>query len=93
MDNSKYNGWANYMTWRVRTEYFEDYVLDEELRDTDALELSDEMHREYMEHIEFLMRNVSESCKLVLLDHIEIALEDVDWHEIAIFVHNRFKRE
>lgn len=81
MTDTKYNGWANYATWRINLEIFdgfnpvEDWGLEREtLTESELADL-------LKEHAEEL---VSESTPEGLaLDYALAFMADVNWHEIA----------
>jgi hypothetical protein len=68
MNDTKYNGWTNYATWRVNLEIFdgsEDYWTAESAR-------------ELVEEIIY-----SSTPESVARDYALAFLSDVNWHEIA----------
>lgn len=80
---SKYNGWANYATWRINLELFdsmepEHFGLEpgEELKLTDLHELADAMKDQAESFICEQSTGLAESYALAFL-------ADVDWYEIA----------
>jgi hypothetical protein len=69
MENTKYNGWTNYATWRVNLEFFDDgageyYKTAQECRG-------------YVESV------IEEQAEGIALDYALAFLSDVNWHEIA----------
>lgn len=76
MDTKKHNGWANYMTWRVMLEYFNDYQPSEyELRMDDYV-LSG--------HLKLVLQDyLSQISSGIALDYALLAIDDVDYCEIA----------
>jgi len=71
MKDNKYNGWANYATWRVNLE-----VCDG--MDSDAFEnMDEESVQEYVEEIVFL-----DVPNGLVKDYARAFLSDVDWREI-----------
>jgi hypothetical protein len=79
MDTKKHNGWANYMTWRVMLEYFNDYVPSEEELQMDDYQLSTYLKEE-------LQNYISEISTGIALDYALLAIDDVDYREIATAV-------
>lgn len=72
MDNKKYNGWANYATWRVNLEILGDIEFDEQV---DA-----EYLKEIVEDVVF--SNV-EDPRSLCVDYAKAFLADVNYNEIA----------
>ena len=79
MDTKKHNGWANYMTWRVMLEYFNDYVPSEEELQMDDYELSTYLKEELQNYISKISTGIA-------LDYALLAIDDVDYREIATAV-------
>ena len=74
MTDTKYNGWTNYATWRVRLEMFDgDYCSDNDL---DAYDLG-----QYLR--EMALETVGAQAEGWALDYAEAFLSDVNWYEIA----------
>lgn len=74
MNDSKYNGWANFETWKVALEVFDGYNPDEEDRLWSA-----EQFQEFAEEVIFQDRESD-----TLADSFARAfLAEVHWHEIA----------
>lgn len=69
MDTQKYNGWANYPTWRINLEFFDDW--EDELTHDLAKEI-------VTEHI------IEETQEGVARDYALAFIENVDWTEIAL---------
>ena len=74
MNDSKYNGWTNFETWKVALEVFDGYNPEEEDRLWNA-----EQFQEYAEEVIFQDR---ESDSLVE-SFARSFLAEVNWHEIA----------
>lgn len=75
MENSNYNGWANYATWRINLEIFDggdfaDYSNDE-------YELSEQL-RDYAEEIIFI-----DTPDGLAKDYAFAFLQEVRWTQIA----------
>ena len=81
MTDTKYNGWANYATWRINLEIFDGFnVVDEWGLERETLTES-ELAFILKEHAEEL---VSESTPEGLaLDYALAFMSDVNWYEIA----------
>ena len=76
----RYNGWANYATWRVNLEMFDGMDVRETFSidaDDDTSELARAL-RHYAD--ELLTMNGEEG---LALDYARAFMQDVDWHEIA----------
>ena len=69
MNDTKYNGWTNYATWRVNLEFFDDGA-GEYYQDAQSC-------REYVESV------IEEQAQGIALDYAMAFLSDVNWHEIA----------
>lgn len=74
--SEKYNGWANYATWRVNLECVDG---DESYVDCGADDIS-ELADCIQENIETI---VSENAEGVALDYAMAFLHEVNWYEIA----------
>lgn len=72
-ENTKYNGWTNYATWRVNLEIFDRYDIDDHEPVT-ACALKD--------RAEMLIENEGTGSGFAL-DYAMAFLQDVNWHEIA----------
>ena len=69
MDTQKYNGWANYATWRINLEFFNDWEN----------ELTSELAEEIVtEHI------VETSSEGIARDYALAFIANVNWTEIAL---------
>jgi hypothetical protein len=83
MSDDKYNGWANYATWRIQLEIIDDYVSsqdDREMCDTDVGDLA-EMLKEYVDEV---LTGFGEHENLgLVLDYARSFVSDVDWYELA----------
>lgn len=82
MNDTKYNGWTNYATWRVNLEMFDGLELGDitflaDVTLTDAYELS-LLCKEYAEFI--LTENTQAG---LALDYALAFISDVNWYEIA----------
>ena len=88
MEDTKYNGWANYATWRVQLEIVDGYVStivydDDWMRaywlDSSLSDIADELH-EYVEEVIFMEQEDKES---IADSYARAFLDTVDWREIA----------
>ena len=70
MENTKYNGWTNYATWRVNLELFDGSY--------DEMHWTAESARDFAE--ELINDTTSEG---IGRDYALAFLSDVNWHEIA----------
>lgn len=80
MNDTKYNGWANYATWRVNLEVFDGFNPSERFDFFDpnqVYELTNDL-KEYAEEI-VCMSATDGLAK----DYALAFLSDVDWREIA----------
>ena len=81
MNDTKYNGWTNYATWRVALEIFDGFNPVEEWGLERETLTESELAFILKEHAEEL---VSESTPEGLaLDYALAFMADVNWHEIA----------
>ena len=75
MENSNYNGWANYATWRVNLEIFDGF--DAQGYSNDEYELSQQL-RDYAEEVIFI--DVPDG---LARDYAFAFLQEVNWMQIA----------
>mgnify|MGYP003675061987 CR=1 FL=1 len=73
MNDSKYNGWTNYATWRINLEIFAGY--NPSVKEVDA-----DWCKEYAEEIVFGDVNTSNS---LAHSYAYAFMSDVNWYEIA----------
>lgn len=73
-NDTRYNGWTNYATWRVSLELFDSETLSEMGFTRDRL---DNQLRDYAEEI------VCGEASGLAIDYALAFLSDVDWAEIA----------
>lgn len=77
MNDQKYNGWANYQTWRIALEWFDGDMMDMFDYDQDAADLGTDL-REFVEaHIEDIVKDA------YVQGYVHYFLQNVDWQEIA----------
>ena len=86
MTDTKYNGWANYATWRVNLEMFDGQPVDVITEHSDAWGIGQycrELALEYM----------AEQASGLALDYAEAFLADVNWQEIAQHMIDAYEQE
>lgn len=89
IDNQKYNGWANYATWRVQLELVDDEVrnmLDNDpnyFEDKKDWEIADELKDFVMELISDHVTENENGIGNIIEGYAIAFLEDVDWIELA----------
>lgn len=93
--DTKYNGWTNYATWRVNLELFDGFdVADyapEMIRDDDAYTLS-KLLEEYA--LDFIGNHVDDKSPNGTVEGWARAfLSDVNWYEIATHLLDDIKAE
>jgi hypothetical protein len=76
MHTEKYNGWANYATWRVNLEWFADYPE----------EFAGFTHEDLKAHVEDILSDGAENE--TTLSYALAFLDDVDWYEIQMALNN-----
>lgn len=85
MQNTKYNGWTNYATWRVNLEIFDGFDPREHftLADSDDSwqENLAENLRSYAD--DFIIYNHENASNSLMADYARAFLSEVNWHEIA----------
>ena len=86
MQDTKYNGWTNYATWRINLEMFDNAELGDfwgyhDAEDVEAYELGETL-KEYAEEI------LNEQGSGLALDYALAFISDVNWTEIAHFIIN-----
>jgi hypothetical protein len=78
MTNEKYNGWANYATWRVHLEIF-DSQYNAEL--FDCSQSAYDLMGELKDYVESHIEQTTEAG--IGRDYALAFLSDVNWYEIA----------
>jgi len=76
MTDTKYNGWANYATWRVNLEIFDGVPFIEDF-DGSTYDLSIYL-KEYVE--DYLIQDTKTG---LAIDYALAFISDVNWYEIA----------
>lgn len=69
MNDTKYNGWTNYATWRVNLEFFDDGAT-EYYTDADSMK-------------DYVVSYIEESSEGIVRSYALAFLDEVNWHEIA----------
>ena len=78
MNDTTYNGWSNYATWRVNLEVFDGLELSDIIGDVPANQYDVSiMLKDYADDVV-----IGEAWGLVA-DYARAFLNDVDWYEIA----------
>lgn len=92
MDKQKYNGWANYATWRVQLEIVSDWLnYHIEERQDDDEEITAEYLKDYV--TEIVLNDAELGTEGSLLENYAMAfLDDVDWHELAESANQEIER-
>jgi hypothetical protein len=80
MKDNKYNGWANYATWRINLEMFDNFEVAEYFEDRPSVDQLAEHMKETAES--YLEETAGKSASLCL-SYALAFLSDVDWEEIA----------
>jgi hypothetical protein len=77
MENSNYNGWTNYATWRINLEIFDGFTLEPNETPKDAHQLASEI-KDFAEGLLEL-----DCGNTLTLDYAMAFLNEVNWYEIA----------
>ena len=98
MQDTKYNGWSNYATWRIQLEVFDGVEPEHfDLEEGEAMTLVDvhdlsEAMKDYAEEIIFLDCRLDERRPSSLMeDYARAFVQDVNWYEIALHFVDNFK--
>lgn len=78
MKNEKYNGWANYATWRVHLEIFDNQYSAEIF---DCRKSAYDLMSELKEYVEYHIQETTKNG--IGRDYALAFLSDVNWYEIA----------
>ena len=86
MNDTKYNGWTNYATWRVNLELFDglqlsDVTYQPNNADIDTYDFS-QVCKEYAEYI-ITESHDRKDFSSIVIDYALAFLSDVNWYEIA----------
>ncbi len=79
MNDTRYNGWTNYATWRVNMELFDGLDLD---RDVDAGELEQSAYD-----------TITDDGNDLAIGYALAFIADVNWYEIAKGINDARKEE
>jgi hypothetical protein len=98
MQDTKYNGWSNYATWRIQLEVFDgvepehfDLEEGEQMTLVDVHELAEAMES-YAEEVIFSGLSYDERRPSSLVeDYARAFVQDVNWYEIALHFVENFK--
>jgi len=88
MENTKYNGWTNYATWRVNLEVFDGIAWLDQFDDGISVYDASVLLKEYAQEL----IEVSSSEGLAR-DYALAFLSDVNWYEIAESMHSLYMEE
>lgn len=93
MDDKKYNGWANYATWRVNLEIFDgiDWVdyFGGEISSMDISDIADQLE----DMAEEAVSGYGEVKEGIALNYAMAFISDVDWYEIAESIKENYTEE
>ena len=78
MNDTKYNGWTNYATWRVNLEMFDGM----EVKDNDWLSDPSSL-KDYAEQTIYELTEESIDVSTIARDYALAFLSNVNWYEIA----------
>lgn len=85
MTDGKYNGWANYATWRVNLEMFDGYDGASD-NDMDAYDLGQSLR-------DMAEQTITEDARGLALDYALAFLDEVNWREIAAAMIEAYREE
>lgn len=100
MDNKKYDGWANYATWRVNLEIIDEYInyVVYEDKDPSWAEMSKsdlaDVLEEYADDVITNFGGTSDDFNSetgFVISYARAFLNDVDWYELAEHAQNTIK--
>jgi hypothetical protein len=80
MSDTKYNGWTNYVTWRVNLEIFYGYELDDVFDLTLPVE---QLRHVLQDYVEGHIYEAGGGNGNIAVDYALAFLSDVNWYEIA----------
>lgn len=85
MNDTKYNGWTNYATWRVNLEMFDAWSLSDvwQLDDIDMASVTDFKLGEILQDYAETRMNEDATSESIALSYAMAFLSDVNWSEIA----------
>ena len=88
MENTKYNGWTNYATWRVNLEVFDGIAWLDQFDDGISVYDASVLLKEYAEELIELS-----SSEGLARDYALAFLSNVNWYEIAESMHSLYMEE
>lgn len=80
MKDNKYNGWANYATWRINLEMFDGFEVTEHFTSRPEV---DELAEHLKETAESYLEETAGNSAQLCLSYALAFLSEVDWEEIA----------
>jgi hypothetical protein len=82
MSDTKYNGWTNYATWRVKLELF-DYANPNDFSSRFERDEAYNLAHDLKEYAENLIYEAGGGNGNIAVDYALAFLQDVNWYEIA----------
>jgi len=82
MNDTKYNGWTNYETWRVNLEIFDGFDPYDNFSD-DQDNMQDNLAEYLKDYVETIIYESGGGDGNLAVDYALAFLQDVNWHEIA----------
>jgi hypothetical protein len=79
-ENTKYNGWTNYETWRINLEMFDGLSLEDLTGDNDT-----PVNQEYLQE---LVEEQLNSDNETATSYAMAFINNVNWYEIAESINN-----
>jgi hypothetical protein len=92
MTNQTYNGWANYSTWRVNLEIFDNFDPFDNFPD-DQANMDTWLADSLKDYAQALIFEAGGGNGNIAVDYALAFLNDVDWREIAKHMLINFKRD
>ena len=81
MNDTKYNGWTNYATWRVNLEIFDGW--SSEHIESLTMQRTVTQERLAIEIEDYARGLIEEQSQGLAFDYANAFLSEVNWHEIA----------
>ena len=85
MNYMKYNGWSNYVTWKMNLEFIDEqmnHIYEVAPKTKDTHEMAEFLQGMWEEYIEHLQSQIDGDWWL-LFSFVDCYVEDVNWGEIA----------
>ena len=82
MNDTKYNGWTNYATWRVNLEMFDGFDPYHNFSD-DQRYMKDNLAGYLKDYTEEIIYEAGGGDGNIAVDYALAFLQEVNWHEIA----------